>query len=179
MNTTSSFIRTHGRRALALAALVALVATVTLTVAGPGSARAEPEARSEVQVAGPPAALTEVQVASPPAARARPYWKLQPLAAPAPIVTAATEVAEAPAPAPKKAGSLRGVLNLNTANDEQLRMLPGIGPAKARRVLEHRKERGPFQRVDDLRKVKGFGKKTVDKLEPYLTVKGPTTLERA
>jgi competence protein ComEA len=163
----SSFVRTHGRRALALMALVALVATVTLIVAGSGSARAEPEVRAEVQVA------------SPPAAKARPYWKLQPLAAPAPIVTGATEVAEAPAPAPKKAGSLRGVLNLNTADEKQLRLLPGVGAAKARRILQHREERGNFQRVDDLRKVKGFGKKSVEKLEPYLTVDGPTTLERA
>lgn len=69
-----------------------------------------------------------------------------------------------------------GKLNLNTATAEQLMMLPGIGPAKAERVVTWRKRNGTFRRVADLRRVKGFGYRTVKKLEPNLDVKGDTTL---
>ncbi len=72
---------------------------------------------------------------------------------------------------------LSGKLNINTATEDQLRMLPGIGPAKARRVIAYRDKRGKFKRVRDLRRVKGFGYKTVTKLSPYLTVKGESTLK--
>jgi competence protein ComEA len=69
-----------------------------------------------------------------------------------------------------------GVLNINTATEDQLQLLPGIGPTKAERVVEFRAKRGKFKRVKDLRRVKGFGYKTVKRLAPHLTVKGPTTL---
>src|SRR5207253_3210313 len=69
-----------------------------------------------------------------------------------------------------------GVVNLNEANAEELERLPGIGPAKAKAIVEHRHAH-PFHRVDDLTKVKGIGKKTFAKLRPYLTIVGPTTLK--
>lgn len=72
---------------------------------------------------------------------------------------------------------LVGVLNLNTATEEQLQMLPGIGPKKAARVVEYRARRGRFKRVRDLRRVKGFGFKTVRKIAIHLTVEGPNTLK--
>jgi comEA protein len=81
-----------------------------------------------------------------------------------------------PRKTPRSGKILVGVLNINTASEDQLQMLPGIGPAKAERVVAYRTKRGKFQRVRDLRRVKGIGYKTVKKLEPHLTVKGPTTL---
>lgn len=170
-NNQTSFIRSYGRRALALAALVALVTTLTLILADGRTARAEPDN------------AIDAQVATQPLAQARPFWNPQraQAQAQAPVITTAAVVAEAPAPAKatrKAAGELRGVVNINTADEKQLRLLPGVGATKARRVLAHREERGPFARVVDLRKVKGFGKKTVEKLAPYLSVNGPTTLER-
>lgn len=63
-------------------------------------------------------------------------------------------------------------VDLNTATAEQLIALPGIGETKAARILEYRKKHGSFKRVVDLRRVKGFGRKTVSKLEPYLMVGG-------
>ena len=69
-----------------------------------------------------------------------------------------------------------GKINLNTATPEQLVLLPGVGPSKAERVVAWRGKYGPFKRVADLRKVKGFGYKTLKRLEPLLDVKGDTTL---
>ena len=75
--------------------------------------------------------------------------------------------------------AVTGKLNLNTATVEQLMLLPGIGPSKAERVVAWRGKHGPFKRVQDLRKVKGFGYKTLKKLEPNLDVKGESTLAPA
>lgn len=71
---------------------------------------------------------------------------------------------------------LTGKLNLNTANEEQLQLLPTVGPAKAERIVAWRAKNGGFKRIADLRRVKGFGYKTFKKLEPFLDIKGDTTL---
>lgn len=75
-----------------------------------------------------------------------------------------------------KAKPVTGVVNINTATKAQLVKLPGIGPAKAERIVEWRARRGKFNRVRDLRRVKGIGRKTLARLRKHLTVKGPTTL---
>lgn len=71
---------------------------------------------------------------------------------------------------------LSGVLNLNSASEDQLMLLPTVGPAKAERIVVWRKKNGPFRRTADLRRVKGFGYKTFKRLEPFLDVRGETTL---
>ena len=76
-----------------------------------------------------------------------------------------------------KRKAVSGKLNLNTATEDQLIMLPGVGPSKAERVVAWRQKHGAFKRVADLRHVKGFGYKTIKKLEPYLDTKGDTTLK--
>ena len=70
-----------------------------------------------------------------------------------------------------------GVININTASVEQLKLLPGIGPARARRILAFRALK-PFRRVVELARVRGIGRKTVRKLRTYLAVEGPTTLSQ-
>lgn len=103
-------------------------------------------------------------------------WRI---AAAAPPSVVATLEAERPPerPAKKSARELTGKLNLNTATEDQLMLLPGIGPAKAERIVAWRKRNGGFRRTADLRRVKGFGYKTFKRLEPFLTVKGETTLK--
>ena len=80
-------------------------------------------------------------------------------------------------PIKKSAKELTGKLNLNTATEEQLMMLPTVGPAKAERIVNWRKKNGGFKRTADLRRVKGFGYKTFKRLEPFLDIKGDTTLK--
>ncbi len=69
-----------------------------------------------------------------------------------------------------------GVVNLNNAAEDQLTLLPGIGPAKARAIVAYRQAHA-FRRVDDVTRVKGIGRKTFGHLRPYLTIVGPTTLK--
>ena len=61
-------------------------------------------------------------------------------------------------------------IDLNRATLEQLEELPGIGPAKARAILEFREKSGPFERVTDLLALPGIGRKRFDKLRPYVIV---------
>lgn len=107
-------------------------------------------------------------------------WFLQPhraLAAPRPApAPVATPDDDAGETAPRDKKSVTGKLNLNTASADQLMMLPGIGPTRAEQIVAFRAKHGPFKRIADLRKVKGFGYKTFKKLERFLDVKGETTL---
>jgi len=69
-----------------------------------------------------------------------------------------------------------GVVNINTATEAELVRLPGIGPSKARAILELRGRMGSFSRVENLLRVRGIGRKTLQKLRPMLALKGETTL---
>lgn len=73
---------------------------------------------------------------------------------------------------------LEGTININTANQEQLELLPGVGPSTAKKILAYR-EKHPFKEVIHIMRIKGIGRKTFQKLKPFLSVKGPTTLHIA
>jgi competence protein ComEA len=64
------------------------------------------------------------------------------------------------------------VVNLNTATEEELCTLPGIGAKKAKAIMALRTKQ-PFLRVTQLLQVKGFGPKTLTRLKPWLTVGAP------
>ena len=61
-------------------------------------------------------------------------------------------------------------VDVNRADEEQLQTVPGIGLATARRILDWRKEHGPFERLEDLLNIRGIGVTTLEKLRPYVTV---------
>jgi competence protein ComEA len=63
------------------------------------------------------------------------------------------------------------LVNVNTATIEELDALPGIGPSKAKAIIEYREEHGPFTDVKQLGEVSGIGEKTLEKLLPYIRVK--------
>lgn len=67
--------------------------------------------------------------------------------------------------------SVFAATDLNTASLAELQKVNGIGPKKAEAIIEYRKKT-PFKSVDDLDKVPGFGKATLDKVKPELTVSG-------
>jgi competence protein ComEA len=71
-----------------------------------------------------------------------------------------------------------GVVNLNTASGDELERLPGIGPSRARSILELRTRLKRFVRVEDLLRVKGIGRATFRRLRPLITLEGPTTLQQ-
>lgn len=69
-----------------------------------------------------------------------------------------------------------GVVNLNTASQQQLDQLPGVGEKAAKRIMEYR-AKTPFTKTEELVRVKGFGKKKYEKLKPHLAISGPTTIQ--
>lgn len=90
-------------------------------------------------------------------------------------------VADRPTAAPASGSNDRPVqggsgapatVNLNTASVAELEQLPGIGPALAARIVEHREAHGPFRAVDELADIRGISERMVDDLRPLVTV-GP------
>jgi competence protein ComEA len=63
-----------------------------------------------------------------------------------------------------------GPVDLNRAGVEELESLPGIGPARAHAIVEHREAHGPFAEPGDLRAVPGIGEATFQRLADLVTV---------
>ncbi|HHT48996.1 MAG TPA: helix-hairpin-helix domain-containing protein [Firmicutes bacterium] len=63
------------------------------------------------------------------------------------------------------------LLDPNTATNEELQTIPGIGPVLAARIIEYRETVGKFRSIEDLLAVKGIGEKTLAKIRPYLEIK--------
>ena len=70
-------------------------------------------------------------------------------------------------------GSGTATVNLNRADEAALQRLPGIGPALAAAIVEHRQRAGPFATVDELIEVSGIGPAKLDQIRPLATVDGP------
>jgi len=76
-------------------------------------------------------------------------------------------------------------VDLNRADHTELEQVPGLGPKLARAIEDHRREKGPFRSVEELRGVHGVGPATVEKVRPFVRVESdpapdlePLTLER-
>jgi len=89
--------------------------------------------------------------------------------APVPGVDPAA-VSGAPTPAADGAPATGAPVNLNTANAQQLDVLPGIGPATAATIIKDREMHGPFRSVDDLGRVRGIGDSKLEQLRGLVTV---------
>ena len=61
------------------------------------------------------------------------------------------------------------LIDINTADEETLQQLPGVGAVLAERIAADRAANGPFASLDDLTRVDGIGEKTVEALRPYAT----------
>ncbi|HWP30910.1 MAG TPA: helix-hairpin-helix domain-containing protein [Fimbriimonadales bacterium] len=63
-----------------------------------------------------------------------------------------------------------GLININTATEQELEELPGIGPVTAKRIVEYRLQTGGFKNVEQLLEVKGIGPKKLAAIRPFVTV---------
>ncbi|MCP9291426.1 phospholipase D-like domain-containing protein [Gracilimonas sediminicola] len=61
-------------------------------------------------------------------------------------------------------------ININTADEATLQLLPGIGPAYSKRIVQYRLENGSFKSVDEITNIRGIGPKTLQKLRPIITL---------
>ncbi len=75
-------------------------------------------------------------------------------------------------PQPTKPGDTpelaAGTIAINTATQQELESLPGIGPSIASRILQFRMDNKGFKSIEDLDKVKGIGPKLMAKIRPFL-----------
>lgn len=73
----------------------------------------------------------------------------------------------------EKAGSViqSEKININTANLKTLSALPGIGPERAKRIIDYRSKNGNFTSIEDLKNVKGIGDKIYSQISSQISVK--------
>lgn len=88
---------------------------------------------------------------------------------PSAAVPAQASATAAPAQSPAGTNSAKGLIDINMASASRLDELPGIGPGKAKAIVEHRQEKGPFRTPEELKNVKGIGQKTYDGLKDRIT----------
>lgn len=62
------------------------------------------------------------------------------------------------------------VININTADAEELDELPQVGPSTAEEIINYRQGNGSFQTVDELEEVPGIGPATLEEIKPFATV---------
>jgi competence protein ComEA len=67
------------------------------------------------------------------------------------------------------AGVPAAPVNLNSATVEQLDGLPGVGPVTAQKIVDYRREHGPFTSVDQLDAIAGIGPTRIDNLRDHVT----------
>jgi len=65
-------------------------------------------------------------------------------------------------------GTSSGKVSMNSASQQQLETLPGVGPALAQRIIEYRTANGSFRSVDELDEVSGIGPATLTRLRPLI-----------
>ena len=63
------------------------------------------------------------------------------------------------------------LVNINTANAEELMTLPGIGEARAAAIIEYRQQMGEFQEIEDIMNVKGIKTGIFSKINSLICVK--------
>ena len=66
--------------------------------------------------------------------------------------------------------ALTGDIDLNTADQDTLRQLPGIGEKLSQAILDYREEYGPFDFPEDTMFINGIGEKRLENMRPYITL---------
>ena len=89
---------------------------------------------------------------------------------PAPPGVAASAAGAPVAGAAGGSATATPLVNLNSATQADLELLPGIGPVTARSILTFRSENGAFTSVDELLEVSGIGDATLAEIAPFVTL---------
>ena len=87
------------------------------------------------------------------------------------ILCTATVMVYGDARAEKKSGPDTGIVNINEASVTELAGLSGIGKTKAEAIIAYRSKHGRFESVDDIKKIKGIGKKTFENIRNKITAR--------
>jgi competence protein ComEA len=86
-------------------------------------------------------------------------------------LTVAAPAVRATAAEPTRAVAVEvAKVNINAATAKELQGLPGIGQVTAERIVAHRAEKGKFKSTNDLLKVKGVGKKSLEKIRELISI---------
>lgn len=60
------------------------------------------------------------------------------------------------------------IININTANESELRNIPGVGEVKANAIIKYRENNGGFKNIDEIKNVDGIGEKTFEKIKEFI-----------
>ena len=83
---------------------------------------------------------------------------------------AAASIGESGAvPEAAQSAESQGLVNINTAGQEELQTVPGIGEVKAKAILAYREEHGEFSSVEEIQQVPGIKGKTYEKIKNYIS----------
>ena len=63
------------------------------------------------------------------------------------------------------------LININTANSEELQKIPGIGPSTAGKIIDYRNMNGKFSSIEELINISGIGNKTLERMKGYITAR--------
>jgi competence protein ComEA len=163
----------------AAAGTTEVVVHVAGAVVAPGVQRLDPGARviDAVDAAGsatPDADLARINLAAPLEDGQQIYVPRLGEPAPSGAATAAGTGTGGSGPGSAAtgsgAGSADGLVNLNQATTSELEELPGVGPAIAQAIVDHREQEGPFTSVEDLLDVRGIGEAKLAELRDLVTV---------
>ncbi len=83
------------------------------------------------------------------------------------VISETENIAENPI-APEITPTNTAIVNINTANLEELTSLYGVGTVTAQRIIDYRNENGGFNTLKEITNVKGIGEKTYDKIKPFI-----------
>lgn len=89
---------------------------------------------------------------------------------PSEIAGPATGVESSPLGPGAEASGDGALVNINTASESELDELPGVGPAIAARIVEHRTTNGPFSNIEQLQDVKGIGPAIFEELRERISI---------
>ena len=64
----------------------------------------------------------------------------------------------------------QGKININTATEEELDTLPGIGPSTAAKIIDYRKENGKFKNIEEIKEVSGIGDAKYEKIKDLIGI---------